>query len=353
MDIELIRKLSEAHGVSGFEDEIREIIKAEIKGRVDTVKTDSMGNLIAFRKGSSKNPKKVALIAHMDEIGLLVRRVNGGFIEFTKLGGIDDKIILAQKVTILSEKKIEGIICSKPIFFQKKEDGDKPVKYDDMFIDIGAISKKKKKPESESADENPTIEKGTPISFSSKFTKMQEHTYCGKSLDNRLGVYCLIDIIKNLKENKNDLYFVFSTQEEVGLKGARTAAFAIEPDLAIVLDTCVAGDVPAVSKKDSEVTLGKGVAIELVQAGGRGAILPSHLKNYILDLAKKHNLKYQLDVPEGALTDAAIVQMIKSGILACSIGIPARNLHSPYEIFDSRDVEEVIKLSGLIIENWK
>jgi len=356
MDIELIRKLSEASGVSGFETPVRELIKKEIEKNVDSIKTDNMGNLIAFRKGSLKNPKKIALVAHMDEIGFFVRRVNNGFIEFTKLGGIDDRILLSQRVVIHAEKDIEGIIGSKPVHLQKREEREKLVKCDDMYIDIGLIEKKKKNGEEESSediDRKLKIEKGTPISFSSKFTKLQETTYCGKSFDNRLGVYCLIDLIKTLKKNKNDIYFIFSTQEEVGLKGARTAVFPIDPDLAVILDTAVSGDVPAVSKKESEIALTKGPTISLIQAGGSGAILPESLRKYITGLADKNKIKYQFEMLDGGMTDAAIVQMLKDGILCCSIGIPIRNTHTPFEIFDSRDVDETIKLVELIEEAWK
>jgi len=356
MDIELIQKLSEASGVSGFESNVREIIKKEIEKNVDWTKTDNMGNLIAFRKGSLKKPKKVAFIAHMDEIGFFVKRVNNGFIEFTKLGGIDDRILLSQKVIVHAEKDIVGVISSKPIHLQKKEEREKLVKCDEMHIDIGNIEKKKKRSDDDSIEESDgkiKIEKGTPISFYSKFTKLQETVYCGKSFDNRLGVYCLIDLIKNLKKNKNDIYFVFSTQEEVGLKGARTAVFPIEPDLAIAIDTAVCGDVPSVSKKESEIALLRGPAISLIQAGGSGAILPESLRKYITDIANKNKIKYQFEMIDSGMTEAAIVQMLKDGILCCSIGIPIRNTHTPFEIFDSRDVDETLKLVELIEEEWK
>ncbi len=340
MDTNLLKKLSESCGVSGFETEVRNLIKKEISRYADKITEDNLGNLIALKKGSTKNRKKIALVAHMDEIGFIVKRVDKGFIEFSKIGGIDDKILLTQRVVIKSG--IEGIIGSKPAHLQKEEERKKVVKHDEMYIDVGITGKEKL-----------NIEKGTPISFRSEFRKLQDNTFAGKSLDNRLGVYCLIDILKKMKKPKDDIYFIFSTQEEVGLKGARTAVYSIEPDLAVVIDTAIAGDVPAVSEKESEVKLGKGVTISLIECGGQGTILPEILKTFILNLAKKNKIEYQLEIVDGGMTDTAIVQITKKGILSCSINVPLRNMHTPNEIFDVRDLEETIKLSELIVKNWK
>jgi endoglucanase len=354
MDISLIKKLSEASGVSGFESEVREIIKKEVEKYADSVRVDNMGNLIALKKGAGKNKKKVALVAHMDEIGLLVKRFEKGFVEFTKIGGIDNRILLSQRVIIKGKKDIEGVIGSKPIHLQKKEEWEKVIKHDDMYIEVGLVEEKKKKGEKKEP-ENPGlgIELGLPISFKSEFRQLQKNTYCGKALDNRLGVYALIDILKRTKKPKNDLYFVFSTQEEVGLKGARTATYSINPDLAIILDTSIAGDTPMVSKKDSELALGKGVSITIIEAGGQGIIVPEAIRNYLVNTAKENKIKYQLEIVEGGMTDAAIVQLIKEGILCGSLGIPVRNIHTPNEIFDGRDLAEAIKLTELTADNWK
>ncbi len=342
MDTGLMKKLSEACGVSGFETEVRNLIKKEISKYVDKISEDNLGNLIVLKKGSSKNRKKIALVAHMDEIGLIVKRINNGFIEFSKIGGIDDRILLTQRVAI-NGTNLEGIINSKPIHLQKEEERKKIVKHDEMCIDVGIVGGNKKI----------NVEKGNPISFKSEFRKLQDNVFSGKSLDNRLGVYCLIDILKKMKKPKNDIYFVFSSQEEVGLKGARTSIYSIEPDLAVVIDTAIAGDVPAVSEKESEIKLGKGVSITLIEAGGRGAILPEKLKEFILGLAKKNKIKHQLEIVEGGMTDTAITQITKNGILSCSINVPLRNMHTPNEIFDARDLEETIKLSELIVKNWE
>ncbi len=342
MDVNLLKKLSESSGVSGFENEVKEIIKKEISKYVDKITEDNLGNLIVLKKGLGQNRKKIALVSHIDEIGLIVKRVNKGFIEFSKIGGIDDRMLLLQKVAIRGTKPVEGVIGYKPVHLQKEEERKKVINCDEMYIDVGAEDIKKL-----------NIEKGTPISFKSEFKQLQENTFIGKALDNRLGVYCLIDILKKMKRPKDDIYFIFSTQEEVGLKGARTSVYSIEPDLAVVVDTAIAGDVPAVTEKETEIKLGKGVSITLIESGGSGAILPEKLKNYILDLAKKNKIKYQLEVVEGGMTDAAIIQILKKGILSCSLNIPIRNMHTPYSIFDVRDLKETIKLVELIVEKWK
>lgn len=341
MDTNLLKRLSEACGVSGFETEIKETIKKEISKYADKISEDNLGNLIALKKGYTKNRKKIALVAHMDEIGLIVKRVDKGFVEFSKIGGIDDKILLTQRVIIKGEKEVEGIIGSKPAHLQKEEERKKFIKSDEMYIDVGAEGKRL------------NIEKGTPISFKSEFKQLQEHTFVGKALDNRLGVYCLIDILKKMKSPKNDIYFIFSTQEEVGLKGARTSVYSIEPDLAVVIDTAIAGDIPAVTEKETEIKLGKGVSVTLIECGGHGAILPEKLKNYIFGLAKKNKIKYQLEMIEGGMTDAGVIQILRKGILSCSINIPVRNIHTPHSIFDARDLKETLKLGELMIKNWK
>ena len=342
IDIKLLKKLSEASGVSGHEDEVREIIKKEIEAYADNIEIDVLGNLIAFKKGSSKRRKKISLVAHMDEIGFVVKRVEKGFVEFLKIGGIDDRILPGSKVLIKSKEPIIGAIGIKPVHLLKEEERKQSVKCEDMYIDIGAGEKDKIK-----------IEKGTQICFYSEFKQMQKDTYIGKAFDNRLGVYCLIDILKRIKKPEHDLYFVFSVQEEVGLKGARTAIYKIEPDLAIIIDTTPAGDVPVISKKETETSLGKGVAIDLIEARGAGAILPEKLKKFIIDLAKKHKIKYQVEVVDAGVTDAAITQLTKNGILSGSLCIPVRNIHTPNEIFNVKDLEETIKLGELIIKTWK
>ncbi|OYT42961.1 MAG: peptidase M42 [Candidatus Aenigmarchaeota archaeon ex4484_56] len=328
MNISLLKKLSESCGVSGFENEVRELIKSEIKSNVDKIEIDNLGNLIAFKKGI-KN-KKTALIAHMDEIGFVVKRVEKGFINFTKIGGIDDRILLSQRVIIKGNKDIEGVIGCKPVHLQKDEEKKQVVKSDQLYIDV--------------ADEKTNIEKGMPVCFASEFKKIGKTTYTGKAMDNRLGVFCLIELIKKIKKPKNDLYFIFSTQEEVGLKGARTAVFSIEPDLAIIIDTTYAGDVPVVSEKECDTKLGKGVVINLIESCGAGAIIPEKIKELVINTAKKKKIKYQIEIGEGGMTDAAIVQITKKGILSCSLSIPVRNLHTPCEIFDIRDVKETVKL---------
>ena len=342
MDIKLLKKLSEANGVSGFETNVRELIKKEISKYVDSAEEDTLGNLIAVKKGIGKKKKKIALVAHMDEIGFVVKRVERGFVEFLKVGGIDDRILPGKNVVINTEKPIYGTIGVKPPHLLKEEERKQPVKADNLYIDIGAKEKDKIK-----------IEKGIPINFYSEFRQLQKDTYIGKAFDDRLGVYCLIDILKRIKKPENDIYFVFSVQEEVGLKGSRTAIFGIDPDLAIACDTTLAGDVPAVSKKETETSLGAGVGIDLIEAGGAGAILPEKLKKLIINLAKKNRINYQLEVVEGGMTDAAIMQITKKGILACSLAIPVRNLHSPNEIFDANDLKSAIKLGELMIRNWK
>lgn len=235
--VETLEKLSNACGVTGREEEIANLMKKFLKPYVDEVKEDKLGNVIGIKKGK-KNAPKVMLAAHMDEIGLLVKTITKeGFLQFTKIGGIDDRILLAQKVIVYTEKEpLHGIIGSRPPHIQKAEERQKVINSDELFIDIGARSQEEAK--------KMGVKIGDTVVFDVKFAKIGKSIVIGKALDDRIGCVIMIEALRRLEKTECTIYAVGTVQEEVASRGAATSAFGIYPDIGIALDVTVAGDTP-------------------------------------------------------------------------------------------------------------
>ncbi len=336
---ELLKKLLNASGISGYEAEVSALMAAELKKSCDEVRIDNCGNVIA-RKGSSG--PKVMLAAHMDEIGLVVKHISAqGFLHFVKVGGIDDRILPGQRVVVKAKKEsITGIIGAKPPHLQKEEDRKRPVRYEDMFIDIGCPSR---------AEAEKRLALADPVIFEPNAGEFSKDLFFGKAVDNRVGCFALLEVMKRLKA-KAQVYAVATVQEEVGLKGARTAAFGIEPEYAIALDTTVAGDTPQTSEKESALKLGAGVAITMIEAAGRGLIVHAKMKDLFLQTAVKNKIAYQLDVLEGGMTDGAIISLNRDGVLTGTLSIPSRYVHSPSGVFSRTDLEAAVQLCVACVE---
>lgn len=337
---ELLKKLLNAAGVSGYEDEIGKIMAQELKKSCDEVHIDNFGNVIA-RKG--KGAKKIMLAAHMDEIGLVVKYINkDGYINFIKVGGIDDRILPGQRVVIKAKTgDVFGVIGAKPPHLQKEEERKQPLKYEDMFIDIGCKSKEESLKKVSLADS---------IIFEPNSGVLNGKLCYGKAIDNRLGCFALLKIMENIKKPDVQVHAVATVQEEVGLKGARTSSFRINPDLAIAIDTTVAGDMPMIKETESSIKIGEGVAITMIEASGRGLIVNSKVKDLFIDTAKKNKIKYQIDVVEGGMTDGAMIYMNREGILTGVLAIPARYVHCPTGVFNADDIDSAVDLTVRIIE---
>jgi len=336
---ELLKRLCDAHGISGYEDEIREIVRAELEIYVDEIKVDKLGNLICVKNGSEF---KEMVCAHMDEIGFMVKSIDDkGFIRFAPIGGWFSQIALGQRVILHGSKgKVYGVIGCKPPHVMKDEERKKAVEFKDMFIDIGA----------ESRDEvlEMGIEIGTPITIDRELVKIGNKV-TGKALDDRAGLAVMIEALKRTKSDAT-IYAVATVQEEVGLKGARVSAFAIEPDVALALDVCVATDFPGAESVHMDIKLGKGPAITIVDASGRGLIATKNIVKWLRETAEKYNIPYQLEVAEGGTTDATAIQLTKSGIPSGVVSIPARYIHSPVEVVDIRDLESSANLVARALE---
>ena len=340
IDVKLLEDLSNAFGVSGFEDEVRNLIERKIKKYVDRIEKDSFGNLIAIKKGSYP---KVMIAAHMDEVGFSVKYIDeNGFIRFTRLGSIDERVLISCKIKIKTSKGfVNGIIGSKPPHLLKEEERKKAVEFEHLFIDVGVKNKKEA--------EKIGIEIGDPIVFDEKFCRFN-NLIGGKAFDNRVGCAALIEVARRMKKAKPTVYFVFTTQEEVGLKGARVVSYRLNPDLCLVIDTTIAGDHPEIKKYEAPIKLGEGPSLGIVEGGGRGTIMSPKIRELLVSTAKSKKIPYQVEVQEGGMTDAAIVQLTREGIPAGAIGIPTRYIHSPFSLANLRDIENTTKL---IVESVK
>jgi len=337
---ETLEKLSNACGVTGREEEVRNLMKKFLKPYVDEVKEDKLGNVIGIKQGK-KNAPKVMLAAHMDEIGLLIKTISKeGFLRFAKMGGIDDRILLAQKVIVYTEKgALHGIIGSKPPHIQKEDERKKVITYDDLFIDIGARNLEEAK--------KMGVKIGNPIGFDIKFVKVGKNIVIGKAFDDRVGCAVMVEAMKRLKKTDCTVYAVGTIQEEVGLRGATTAAFGIYPDIGIALDVTIAGDVPGVKETEAPIRMRKGPSIEVADAG-----LITHPKvlSLLIDVAEKNKIPYQLETGLPGATDAARISLTREGVPCGVISVPTRYIHSPASMLCLDDAEKTVKLVVAVIQ---
>jgi len=331
---ELLKKLSDAHGLSSYEGSIREIIRSELAGHVDEFTEDAMGNLVAIRRGDDF---KVMVASHMDEIGQMVQYIDeNGFLRFVPIGGWFAPVLYTQRVILHGKKgPVTGVIGAKPPHLLSTEERKKEIKMEDFFIDIGATSAE------EVADLG--VEIGTPITTDRTFTELANNRVTGKAMDNRVGVALLI---KTLKEttSPHTIYGVFTVQEELGLKGAKVSAFTLDPDCAIATDVTIPGDHPGVTKKEASPEMGKGPVLVLVSAQGRGLMADWKLADWLRAAADEAEIPYQLEVGTGGNTDATIIHLVRGGIPSIPLSIPARYIHSPVEVVDIGDIEAGVNL---------
>lgn len=339
--VEVLEKLSEANGVTGREDQVRNLMKKLLTPHVNEVNEDKLGNLIAFKKGK-KNSPTVMIAAHMDEIGLMIKNIKKkGFLQFTKIGGIDDRVIFAQKVTVHTDKGyLPGIVGSKPIHIQKEEEKKKVIDADKLFIDVGARNKREA--------EKMGVQVGDVVSFDTKFAQIGNGVVLGKAFDNRVGCTVLVETMKRLKKVDCNVYAVGTVQEEVGLRGATIAAFQVKPDIGIALDSTVSGDIPGVAEGDAPAKMGGGPVITVADAG-----LIAHPKvlRLLIDTAKEKKIPYQLETGIRGATDAARIALNREGVPSGVLSVPARYIHSPAAILDVDDVEKTVHLTVATLEN--
>ena len=322
---ELIQKLAEAYGPSGHEEQVRVIIQDSIRDQVDEIRVDSMGNLIALRRGKGQG-KRVILAAHMDEIGLIVTYVDEkGYLRFAPVGGVSPLALTGSRVRF--EDGRMGVIGWEKWL----ESGSAP-KWKELFIDVGATS-----------DKDVPVGVGAMAGFVRPFTDLGRRIV-GKSLDDRVGCAVAIQALREIVETPNDIYFVFTAQEEVGCRGAVVSAFGIEPEIALAVDVTAVGDTPEATPM--AVSLGSGPAIKVMD---RGLLAHPGVKELMIRKAEVLGIKYQLEVLTHGSTDASAMQMSRAGVPAGCLSIPCRYVHTPSEMVDYADVLASVKLlSGML-----
>lgn len=279
---ELLKRLCEASGAPGFEDRIRAIYKKEITPHVHKVETDGLGNVIALKRGSGSTgtPRKVMLAGHMDEIGFVVRHIDdNGFLRVHALGGFDPKTLIAKRVRIINsqDEEIVGVIGTKPVHIMNAEEKKKLPELEDLFVDVGLpVAKVRDK-----------IQPGDPVTLLQDFIQLGDY-YSAKSMDNRVSIYTLIEVLRRVKDHKVDIYAVATSQEEVGLRGAMTAAHRIRPDMGVAIDVTLACDVPGAKPEEHITHLTKGTAIKVLDSS---FIASPKLVRYFRELAQKQDRK--------------------------------------------------------------
>lgn len=331
IDVTLLSEICETPGAPGYEDRIRKVVLREIEPLVDEFSIDNLGNVTAIKKGKDSS-KKVMLGAHMDEIGFIVTHIDkNGFVRFHTLGGFDPKTLTAQRVIVHGKKDLMGVMGSKPIHVMSPEERTKMPKTTDYFIDMGMSKEEVEK----------YIEIGNPITRERGLIEMGDCVNC-KSIDNRVSVFILIEVLKNLKEVPYDVYAVFTVQEEVGIRGANVSALNIQPDFGFGIDTTIAFDVPGASDHDKVTELGKGTAIKIMDSQ---TICDHRMVSFMKKTADKHSITWQPEIlPAGGTDTAGIQRMTPGGSIAGAVSIPTRHIHQSIEMANKKDIKGSIDI---------
>ena len=339
IDVKLLKKICEVPGTSGFEQRIRALVIKEVTPYADKVEVDSMGNVIAIKKGNDN--KKAMVAAHMDEIGFIVTHIDDeGFIRFHTLGGFDPKTLTAQRVIIHGKKDIFGVMGCKPIHLMKPDERGKPIHIQDYFIDTGMDKKSVEK----------IVAVGNPITRERGLIEMGDCVN-GKSIDNRVSVYILIEVLKALhkKQVPYDIYGGITVQEEIGLSGAMSASHYINPDFGFGLDTTIAYDVPGSNPHEMVTQLGKGAAIKIMDGS---VVCDYRMVAFMKEVAKQNKIKWQPEIlPAGGTDTAAIQRYGKNGSIAGAISIPTRHIHQSVETAHKEDIRNCIDLLEASLKN--
>jgi len=331
----ILSKLTNAFGPSGCEDEVREIIKHEIINYCDELYEDSIGNLICHKKGKLINNKSIMLTAHMDEVGFIISFITKeGYLKFQTVGGIDPNVLISKKV-VIGEKRICGVIGTKPI--HQNKDGINKLKISDLYIDIGANSRE---------DALKYVDLGDYACFDSDYVEFGEGFVKAKALDDRVGCMALINVAK--RNPKADIYYVFAVQEEVGHRGAIIASKRIDPVFAIVLEGTTCSDVPGTEEFGFSTHIGCGAALSIRDSGAYSDI---QLTQEIMNVAKENNIKCQYKQTTMGGNDASAVQLSKNGVKVAAISVPCRYIHSQSNVAKISDIKSMEDILYTFIES--
>jgi len=326
----ILKELSEAIGVSGDEGGVRTVVLDAVREHVDEVKVDTMGNVLAFKRGTGRQRMHVMLAAHMDEVGLIVvGHDSDGFLQVRTVGGIDPRLLPGTLFQVGPER-IPGVIGVKPIHLLKEEEGDKVLQIENLVVDVGAKSKDEAK-------------KLAPLgSYATFITQFRElgPTVSGKAFDDRAGCAVLVELVRG-ERFRFDLHAAFTVQEEVGLRGARVAAYAIEPDCAFALEGTIADDIPKDKDVSPTTELGQGPAITVMD---RSVIADRRLVRLLTSAAEELGIPYQFKQPGVGGTDAGAIHRTREGVPSVTVSVPCRYIHSPVALLSLDDFNNTVRL---------
>ena len=331
LDFSLLKTLTQLPGVSGRERAVRDFLLTTLPIAQDDARVDALGNLIITRKGTTD--KAVLLCAHMDEVGLMVQHIEpDGFLRFIAVGGIDPRTLLAQRVWVQTRQgPLLGVIGTRPAHVTTESERARAVALHDLFIDIGMSGE---------AARN-CVQVGDVAVLERSYEEFGEEKICAKAIDDRVGVFVLAEILRHVQNPAYTVHAVFSTQEEVGGRGAMTAAYGLNADVCLCLDTTGAADIPGVSPQDYITRVGGGVGITALDAR---TITPQPLFEDLAALCIANRIPWQVRIAPRGGTDAGVVHVSKTGMVSCSLAVPTRNIHSNVEVISKRDVHAMFEL---------
>jgi putative aminopeptidase FrvX len=339
---QFLKELTEAPGVSGYESLVRAVMRRYLEP-VATIEQDRIGSIVGKRMGQAETPR-VMLAGHMDEIGFMVRHVTKeGFVKFQPLGGWWDQVLLCQRVTIKTSKgDVSGVIGAKPPHLLSQDESKKVVEKKDMYIDIGATSKE------EVAKAGVRV--GDPIIPVSEFTVLaNSRTYMAKAFDDRVGCALAVQVLELLAEDEhpNTVYAVGTVMEEVGLRGAKTTAHVVDPDVALILEVDICGDVPGIEEEESAVKLGGGPTVSFYDA----RMIPNlKLRDLVIATADELGIPLQFSAMSGGATDGGMIHLHNEGVPAVVIGVPTRHIHSHAAILHRDDYDQALDLVVAVVK---
>lgn len=331
----LLKRLSEAFGPSGYEQEVRQVLQAELADQVCEWQRDALGNLIALKPAASG--PKVMLAAHMDECGLLINHVDSsGLLQFQKVGGLDDRVLVS-KTVVIGSKRVPGVIGAKAIHLQRPEERTQVIPYRSLYVDIGATSKE---------EALSMVSIGDYAVFATKFAEFGTGMAKGKAFDDRAGCTVLAEVLK--EEYQMPVVGAFTVQEEIGLRGAGVAAYRVEPDLAIVLEGTTCSDTPGSEEHGYCTNIGGGPAISIMDAS---VISNKAMVAELIRLAEEHQIPYQFKRSVTGGSDAGRINQTKAGIPVVVVSVPCRYIHSPVSALKLSDLDHTIQLVKLFLRS--
>lgn len=332
-DFTLLEKLCTSNGISGDESRVRELIVNEIKPYADEIKIDNLGNVIAFKKGKNRAKAKLMLSAHMDEVGFMVTDVTAdGYLKFDEVGGLDRRVVVGKTVTV-GKNRINGVIGVKPVHLSRGDERTAIPRLSDMYIDIGATSR----------DEAlGVVSYGDSVNFNSIYEN-NGYTIKSKGIDDRFGCLALIQLIKS--ELEYDMHFVFAVQEEVGLRGAKVAAYSVATDFAIVVETTTAADIAGVEETKQVCNIGDGAVISIMD---RRTIYDKRMVEMAFECAEKAGAKVQYKRAVAGGNDSGAIHQSRGGVKTLAISLPCRYLHSSVTVANTSDCDDIIKITSML-----